>query len=151
MICFSLWFWLWCAFYNRSLKKHIILLPKCISRLANKRIHIKLVSSVLPHQEIVTIISLHLGHSPANRTSHLHLDSNTSHKRHVPDTLWSTKQIEIKYLAQGNEHAGRSGVRTHNIDGRGAGKARFNVATPTNATVTCTAYVLPYNFQTKSI
>ena len=34
---------------------------------------------------------------------------------------------------------------------RGAGKARFNVATPTNATVTCTAYVLPYNFQTKSI
>ena len=33
----------------------------------------------------------------------------------------------------------------------GAGKARFNVATPTNATVTCTAYVLPYNFQTKSI
>ena len=35
--------------------------------------------------------------------------------------------------------------------GGGAGKARFNVATPTNATVTCTAYVLPYNFQTKSI
>ena len=34
---------------------------------------------------------------------------------------------------------------------RGAGKARFNVATPTNATVTCTAYALPYNFQTKSI
>ena len=33
----------------------------------------------------------------------------------------------------------------------GGGKARFNVATPTNATVTCTAYVLPYNFQTKSI
>ena len=36
----------------------------------------------------------------------------------------------------------------------GAGKARFNVATPTTATVTCTAlsaYVLPYNFQTKSI
>ena len=46
MICFSLWFWLWCAFYNRSLKKHIILLSKCTSRLANKRIHIKLVSSV---------------------------------------------------------------------------------------------------------
>ena len=37
------------------------------------------------------------------------------------------------------------------ISVRGAGKARFNVATPTNATVTCTAYVLPYNFQTKSI
>ena len=33
----------------------------------------------------------------------------------------------------------------------GAGKAKFNVATPTNATVTCTAYVLPYNLQTKSI
>ena len=33
----------------------------------------------------------------------------------------------------------------------GAGKARFNVATPTNATVTCTAYVLPCNLQTKSI
>ena len=47
MICFSLWFWLWCAFYNRLLKKHIILLSKCTSRLADKRIHIKLVSSVL--------------------------------------------------------------------------------------------------------
>ena len=38
---------------------------------------------------------------------------------------------------------------------RGVGKARFNVATPTyearTRTVTCTAYVLPYNFQTKSI
>ena len=45
MLCFSLWFWLWCAFYNRSLKKHIILWSKCTSRLANKRIHIKLVSS----------------------------------------------------------------------------------------------------------
>ena len=47
MICFSLWFWLWCAFYNRSLNKHIILLSKCTSRLTNKRIHIKLVSSEL--------------------------------------------------------------------------------------------------------
>ena len=37
--------------------------------------------------------------------------------RQVPDTLWSTKQIEIKYLAQGHKHAGRSGARTHNIDG----------------------------------
>ena len=46
MICFSLWFWLWCAFYNRPLKKHIILLSKCTSRLGNKRIQIKLVSSV---------------------------------------------------------------------------------------------------------
>ena len=45
MICFSLWFWLWCAFYNRPLTKHIILLSKCTSRLADKRIHIKLVSS----------------------------------------------------------------------------------------------------------
>ena len=33
----------------------------------------------------------------------------------------------------------------------GAGKARFNVATPTCSTVTCTAYVLLYNLQTKSI
>ena len=37
------------------------------------------------------------------------------------------------------------------LHSRGAGKGRFNVATPTNATVTCTAYVLPYNLQTKSI
>ena len=37
------------------------------------------------------------------------------------------------------------------FNGGGVGKARFNVATPTNATVTCTAYVLPYNLQTKSI
>ena len=35
--------------------------------------------------------------------------------------------------------------------GGGGGKARFNVATPTYATVTCTAYVLLYNLQTKSI
>ena len=40
-------FWPWCAFNNRSLlKKHINLLSKCTSRLAEKRIHIKLVSSV---------------------------------------------------------------------------------------------------------
>ena len=37
--------------------------------------------------------------------------------RQVPDALWSTKQIEITYLAQGHKHAGRSGARTHNIDG----------------------------------
>ena len=46
MICFSLWFWVPCAFYNRPLKKPIILLSKCTSRLVYKRIHIKLVSSV---------------------------------------------------------------------------------------------------------
>ena len=46
MLCFSLWFWLWCAFHNRPFKKHIILLSKCTSRLADKRIHINLVSSV---------------------------------------------------------------------------------------------------------
>ena len=72
---------------------------------------------LLSHQEIVTIISLHLGHSPAKRTPHLHLDCNIPHKRQVPDALWSTKQIEIMYLAQGYKHAGRSGARTHNIDG----------------------------------
>ena len=37
--------------------------------------------------------------------------------RQVPDALWSTKHIEIKYLAQGYKHAGSSGARTHNIDG----------------------------------
>ena len=46
MISFSLLFWLWCAFYNRTLKKHIIPLSEYTSRLADKRIHIKLVSSV---------------------------------------------------------------------------------------------------------
>ena len=71
----------------------------------------------MPHQEIVTIISLDLRHSPAKRTPHLHLDCNIPYKRQVPDTLWSTKQIEIKYLAQGYKHASRSGARTHNTDG----------------------------------
>ena len=37
--------------------------------------------------------------------------------RQVTDALWSTRQIEIKNLAQGLQHAGRSGARTHNIDG----------------------------------
>ena len=46
MICFSLWFGSDVLFYNRPLKKHIILFSKCTSRLADKRIHIKLVSSV---------------------------------------------------------------------------------------------------------
>ena len=58
MICFSLWFWLWCAFYNRSLKKHIILLSKYTLRLANKRIHIKLVSSVVYSNFNVNSVSL---------------------------------------------------------------------------------------------
>ena len=35
------------------------------------------------------------------------------------------------------------GVTFFIMFGGGAGKARFNVATPTNATVTCTVYVLP--------
>ena len=42
-------------------------------------------------------------------------------------------------------------VLLYGAESRGAGKARFNVATPTYATVTCTAYVLLYNLQTKSI
>ena len=54
---------------------------------------------------------------PAKRTSYPHFDCSIPHNRQVPDTLWSTKQIEIKYLAQGHKHAGRSGARTHNIDG----------------------------------
>ena len=70
---------------------------------------------LLPHQEIVTIISLHLGHSPAKRTPHQHLDCNIPHNRQVPDTLWRTKQIEIKYLAQGYKHFGTSGARTHGL------------------------------------
>ena len=37
--------------------------------------------------------------------------------RQVPDVLWSTKEIEIKYLAQGHKHDGRSGAGTHYIDG----------------------------------
>ena len=36
--------WLWCAFYNKPLKKHIILLLKCTSPLADKRKHISMVS-----------------------------------------------------------------------------------------------------------
>ena len=57
MICFSLRFWVWCAFYNRPLQKHIILLSKCTSRQADKRIHIKLVSCVLlypPRYKVTT-------------------------------------------------------------------------------------------------
>ena len=72
---------------------------------------------LLPHPEIVTIISLHLGHSPAKRTPHQHLNCNIPHNQQVPDTLWSMKQIEINYLAQGCKHASPSGGRTHNIDG----------------------------------
>ena len=53
----------------------------------------------------------------AKRTPHQHLDFNIPHNRLAPDTVWSTKQIEIKYLAQGHKHAGSSGARTHNIDG----------------------------------
>ena len=53
----------------------------------------------------------------AKCTPYQHLDCNIPHNRQVPDTLWSTKQIQIKYLAQGHKHAGRSGARTHNIDG----------------------------------
>ena len=42
----SLWLWLWCAFYNRPLVKHIIPLSKCISRLddTHKNVHMKVVS-----------------------------------------------------------------------------------------------------------
>ena len=45
----------------------------------------------------------------------------------------------------------RTSTWSYKCSPRGAGKARFNVATPTYATVTCTAYVLLYNLQTKSI
>ena len=46
-----------------------------------------------------------------------HLDCNIPHMRQVPDALWSTKLIEIQYLAQGHKHAGRCGAQTQNIDG----------------------------------
>ena len=45
----------------------------------------------------------------AKCTPYQHFICNIPHNRQVPDALWSTKQIEIKYLAQGYKHAGRSG------------------------------------------
>ena len=42
-------------------------------------------------------------------------DYNIPHNRQVSDMLWSTKQIEIKYLDQGHKHAGRGGAQTNNI------------------------------------
>ena len=66
----------------------------------------------------MTIIALYLGQFAAGQAHALSvLDCNIPHNRQVPDTLWSMKQIEIKYLAQGHKHAGRSGARTLNIDG----------------------------------
>ena len=47
------------------------------------------------------IISRHLERF-ATGTPYQHLDCNIPHNPQVPDTLWSTKQIEIKYLAQGH-------------------------------------------------
>ena len=59
------------------------------------------------------------------------------------------RQLEVTFsrLSLATPEGGRELI----MHSGGAGKARFNVATPTNTTVTCTAYVLPYNFQTKSI
>ena len=75
---------------------------------------------LLPCQEIVTIISLHLGRFAAGQVHALSaLKLNNPHNRQVPDVLWSMKQIKIKYLAQGYKHAGRSRARTHTIDGLG--------------------------------
>ena len=48
-------------------------------------------------------------------------------------------------------HVLHMGLLNPSLFARGAGKAKFNVATPTYATVTCRAYVLLYNLQTKSI
>ena len=45
----------------------------------------------------------------------------------------------------------RAKCAENEVAGGGASKATFNVATPMYATVTCAAYVLPYNLQTKSI
>ena len=57
---------------------------------------------IVPH---VTIMSLHLGLFASKRMPHQHLDCHIPH----PDALWSTKQIEIKYLAQRFKHADRRG------------------------------------------
>ena len=54
---------------------------------------------------------------------------------------WEESMITVQY---------RGGVKGQKVTNRGAGKARFNVATLTYETVTCTAYVLLYNLQTKS-
>ena len=54
---------------------------------------------------------------PAKYILHMHLDCNIPYNQQVPDMLFSMKQIEIKYLAQGHKHAGRSRAQTHNIDG----------------------------------
>ena len=56
------------CFYNRSLKKHIILLSKCTSRLANKRIHIKLISSATSASYLTVIC---LWHNKLIVSSHL--------------------------------------------------------------------------------
>ena len=53
----------------------------------------------------------------AKCTPYQQLDCNIPHIRQVPDALWLTKQIEIKYLSQGYKHAGPSRARIHNIDG----------------------------------
>ena len=72
---------------------------------------------LLPRQEIE---SFHFNKDSlqlAKRMPYQHFDCNIPHNQQVPDALWSTKQIKIKYLSQGYKHVGYSGTWTHNIDG----------------------------------
>ena len=77
---------------------------------------VKIIVSHSVHRPSMVYVSLQLGVQLIKCTPYQHLDCNITHDRYLPDALRSTKQIEIKYLAQGHKHAGRSGARTHNID-----------------------------------
>ena len=71
-----------------------------------------------------------------------------------PVHIWCKFQCKIlveKWFSQGGSMEPPWAPTGVKVPCRGGGKGRFNVATPTNATVACTAYVLPYNLQTKSI
>ena len=80
-------------------------------------------------------------------------------KTQLQTKMSKTRSFLKHFLRKFNTPGGSFSVLISNVFGagryylvvRGAGKARFNVATSTNATVTCTAYIIPYNLQTKSI
>ena len=65
---------------------------------------------LLPCQEIITIIMLHLGRFSTGQVHmpYQHLDCNIPHNRQVPDVLWSMRQIGIKYLDQEHKHRAAS-------------------------------------------
>ena len=87
--------------------------------------------------------------------SHTHTKQQTHMHKTVTGRIEAKKllsrQRQSEYALSAVPHSLPGWIQEFSIESRGAGKARFNVATPTYATVTCTAYVLPYNFQTKSI